>query len=141
MSKSKVSAFLTLLLVFASGAVMGAVGYRLYMVNSVSGSLSAPKRPSPEEFRKRQVAEMRDRVKLDDSQVANLNQILDQTKIAFDQTHKQYNAANRAIWDEQRNRVRAILRPDQVPLFDQVMAEHDAARKQREHDRDAANKK
>lgn len=98
------------------------------------------RRPSPEEFRKRQVAEMRDRVKLDDTQIASFNQILDQTKNAFDQTHKQYNAANRAIWDEQRNRVRAILRPDQAPLFDQLMAEHDATRKQRERERDQKTK-
>ncbi len=130
MSKSKLSAFLTLLLVFASGAVLGAVANRLYMVNTVS---STPKRPTPEEFRKRQVDEMRQRVKADDAQIATYNQILDQTKAAFDQTHKQYNAANRAIWDEQRNKVRAILRPDQVVLYDKLMAEHDAARKQ--HDR------
>ena len=134
MSKSKLSAFLTLLLVFASGAVVGAVGHRLYMVNTVMSGTA--KRPTPEEFRKRQVAEMRDRVKLDDSQVASLNQILDQTKAAFDQSHNQWNAANRAIWDEQRNRVRAILKPEQIPLFDQVMAEHDAARKQRQRDHD-----
>lgn len=134
MSKSKLTAFLTLLLVFASGAVLGAVAHRLYVVNTVISGTA--KRPSPEEFRNRQVNEMRDKVKLDDAQVASLNQILDQTKTAFDQTHKQYNAANRAIWDEQRNRVRAILRPEQVPLFDQVMAEHDVARKQHERDRD-----
>ena len=140
MPKSKLSAFLTLLLVFSSGAVLGAVAHRLYMVNTVMSGLGNPqKRPTPEEFRKHQLDEMREKVKLDDAQIATFNQILDQTKAAFDQTHKQYNAANRAIWDEQRNRVRATLRPDQVPLFDQLMAEHDAARKQREqrdHDRD-----
>ncbi|HWE49174.1 MAG TPA: hypothetical protein VG273_05275 [Bryobacteraceae bacterium] len=134
MSKSKLSAFLTLLLVFASGAVLGAVAHRLYVVNTVATGTS--KRPSPEDFRKRQVGEMRDRVKMDDNQVASFNQILDQTKARFDDTHKQYNAANRAIWDEQRNKVRAILRPDQVALFDQLMADHDAARKQHERDRD-----
>jgi len=134
MSKSRLTAFLTLLLVFASGAVLGAVAHRLYMVNSVMSGVA--KRPTPEEFRKRQVDEMRDRVKLDDSQMAAFNQILDQTKNSFDQTHKQYNAANRAIWDEQRNKVRAILRPDQVVLYDKVMAEHDAARKQHERERD-----
>ena len=132
MSKSKVSAFFTLLVVFASGAVLGAVANRLYMVDAVVSS--PPKRPTPEEFRKRQVSEMRDRVKLDDTQLATFNQILDKTKVSFDQTHKQYNAANRAIWDEQRNMVRAILRPDQVVLYDKLMAEHDAARKQRDRD-------
>jgi hypothetical protein len=134
MSKSRLSAFLTLLLVFASGAVLGAVAHRLYEVNTVTNG--ANKRPSPEEFRKHQVDEMRNRVKMDDAQIAGFNQVLDQTKTAFDQTHKQYNAANRALWDEQRNKVRTTLRPDQIPLFDQLMAEHDATRKQREHDRD-----
>jgi hypothetical protein len=137
MSKSKLSAFLTLLLVFASGAVLGAVANRLYMVNTVmSGIGGTPKRPTPDEFRKHQVDEMRERVKADDTQIASFNQILDQTKTAFDQTHKQYNAANRAIWDEQRNKVRAILRPDQVVLYDKLMAEHDTARKQHDRDRD-----
>jgi len=139
MSKSKLSAFLTLLLVFASGAVLGAVAHRLYEVNSVMSG-TATKRPSPEEFRKHQVSEMRDKVHLDDAQVAQFNQILDQTKAAFDQNHKQWNSANRAVWDEQRNRVRAMLKPDQVPLFDQLMADHDAARKQHQRDHDNSKK-
>jgi hypothetical protein len=138
MPKSKLSAFLTLLLVFASGAVLGAVAHRLYVVNTVAGERGLPKRPSlsPEEFRKRQVGEMRDRIKMDDSQIAKYNEILDQTKNRFDENHDRYNAATRAILDEQRNRVRSILRPDQTPLYDQMIAEHDAARKQRQRDHD-----
>jgi len=139
MSKSKLTAFLTLLLVFASGAVLGAVAHRLYEVNTVMSGNNA-KRPSPEEFRKRQVNEMRDRVKMDDSQVNTFNEILDQTKARFDENHERFNAVNHTIWEEQRAKVRALLRPDQVPLFDQVMAEHDAMRKSRQRDRDA-NKK
>lgn len=137
MSKSKLSAFLTLLLVFASGGVLGAVAHRLYMVNSV---MSVTKRPSPEEARKKQTTEMRERVKMDDSQIATYNQILDQTKTSFDQIHKQATVAIRGVWDEQRNKVRAILRPDQVVVYDQIMAEHDAAHKQREHERDRDKK-
>jgi hypothetical protein len=136
MPKSKLSAFLTLLLVFASGAVLGAVAHRLYVVNTVMSGVGAPKRPSPEDFRKRQVNEMRDRVKMDDAQIAKYNEILDQTKNRFDENHDRYNAATRAILDEQRNRVRAILRPEQAPLYDQMIADHDAARKQRQRDRD-----
>jgi hypothetical protein len=135
MSKSKLSAFLTLLLVFASGAVLGAVAHRLYVVNTVMSGVPV-KRPTPEEFRKRQVNEMRDRIKMDDAQIAKYNEILDQTKTRFDENHDRYNAANHAILDEQRNRVRSILRPDQTTLYDQVIAEHDAARKQHQRDRD-----
>jgi hypothetical protein len=79
---------------------------------------------------------MRDRVKMDDAQVTKFNEILDHTKTQFDLTHEQFNAKNHAILEEQRNEVRAMLKPDQLALYDQVVAEHDAARKQRARDRD-----
>lgn len=132
MPKSRLSAFFTLLVVFASGAVLGAVANRLYMVDAVV--TPATRRPTPEEFRQRQVNDMRQRVKLDDAQIAQFNQIMDKTRATFDDIHKQYNAASRAAMDQQRNLVRSILRPDQVVLYNQLVAEHDAARKKREQD-------
>src|SRR5215471_13418102 len=98
MPKSKLSAFFYLLLVFASGAVVGAFAYRLYIVNPVlSGGSPPPKRPDPEEVRRRLVKEMRDRVKLDDQQVVQLNQIFDRTREQIDQVHKAANAQIRPI--------------------------------------------
>ena len=77
-------------------------------------------RPSPEEVRKRIVTEMRDRVKLDDQQVARLNEIYDRTRQEFDALHKKASQESRAIWDRQKEEVQAMLRPDQVPLYEQV---------------------
>lgn len=122
MPKSKWSALVSLLLVFCSGALVGAVANRLYMVNTVR---TAPPRLSPEEARKRQVTEMHDRVKLDDHQVELLNQIYDRTRQRFDDLHKQGSQQSRAIWDEQKDEIRAMLRPDQVPLYDQYQKERD----------------
>jgi hypothetical protein len=139
MPKSRLSAFLSLLLVFVSGAVVGAFAHRLYMVSSVMGTGTnavRPPRPTPEEFRKRQLQEMRDVVKIDDNQAAQVNEILDQTQQKFDQIHKQLNKEGNTLWQDQRARVKAILRPDQVTLYDQMLAKHDAERKvrqQREH--------
>jgi hypothetical protein len=137
MPKSRFLAFLGLLAIFVSGAVSGALGYRLYMVSPVfsrnlpPGMAGSHKGPGmdPEEVRKRLVEEMRQRVKLDDAQLAKLTRIFDDTRVQFDQIHKEMNDRGHAVWDKQVAEVRAILRPDQQPLYDQLRAEHEAARR------------
>jgi hypothetical protein len=136
MPKSKISALLSLLLVFASGALVGVVGYRLYTVNTV---VTAPpprgtQRLDPEEARRRLIADQREKIGLDDQQVAELNRIYDETRQAFDQLHKEGSAKSRAIWDKQKEEVRAIMKPDQVALYDKWQAERDAMhRRERDH--------
>jgi hypothetical protein len=125
MLKSRLSAFFSLLLVFLSGSLVGAFAYRLIAVNTVMTSGingGRPPRPDPEEVRKHLDAEMRDRVKLDDQQVAQYNKILDETRDDFDQIHKKANEETRAIRERQAEKVNAILRDDQKPLFAQLRA-------------------
>ena len=139
MPKSRFFAFLGLLVIFVGGAVSGAFGYRLYMASPVFGHSVPPgmvgqhRGPGmdPEEVRRRLVEEMRQRVKLDDAQLAKLNRIYDDTRAQFDQIHKEMNDRGHALWDKQVGEVKAILRPDQQPLYDQLRAEHEAARKRR----------
>jgi hypothetical protein len=145
MSKSRLLAFLGLLAIFVGGAICGAFGYRLYTASPVFGHSQPPGAvgthkspgPDPEEVRRRLVEEMRQRVKLDDAQIAKLNRIFDDTRAQFDQIHKDMN--DRAAWDKQVAEVKAILRPDQEPLYDQLRAEHEAARKRR-HQQEAEKK-
>lgn len=140
MPKSRLSAFLSLLLVFLSGSLVGAFGYRLYSVNTVQGGLNGTgpnRRPDPEEMRRRQVAEMRDRVKIDDQQVIQYNKILDEMRDQFDQLHKKANAETQALRERQADKVNAMLREDQRALFAQVRAEH----AERERKRRQAEKK
>jgi hypothetical protein len=130
MPKTKLSALLSLILVFLSGTLVGAVSYRLYMVNTVVSTASArPPRMDPEEVRKRRVSEMRDRVKLDDEQVGKLNAIYDRTRQDFDDLHKKGSQESRVIWDKQRAEVRAILRSEQLPLYEQYQKDMDEQRK------------
>jgi len=136
MPKSKLSALLSLLLVFVSGTVLGAFAYRLYMVKSVSSSVLPPsregiRRPDPEEIRKRVVAEMHDQLKLDGQQLVRLNEIYDDTRERSDQVRKKANAEMRTVWDHQVEEIKAMLRPDQVAAYDKLRARHDAERKQR----------
>ncbi|HUB79990.1 MAG TPA: hypothetical protein VMB03_14385 [Bryobacteraceae bacterium] len=131
MASTKLSAFLSLLLVFASGIVVGGVGYRVY-----NTKVSPPPRPqekrSPEEFLKRAISEMTREVHLDDAQVAQLKQIYQDTFAAFDQKRAEHNAKlkaeGQAIHDQQVEKIKAILRPDQIPLYEALRARHDAER-------------
>jgi len=127
MLKSKSSAFFSLLLVFLSGAMVGGVADRLYNAPPAAGH-------TPDEVRREIIAEMRKEVKVDDQQVEQLNRIYDETQQQFMQVRKKQNAEGRAIWDSQTAQVRAILRPDQVALFDALHAKHEAERKKRQQD-------
>jgi len=141
MPKSKLSAFLSLLLVFFSGAVLGAFATRLYLVKTVISNNGTADRPGPsrdpQEVRRHLISEMRQEVKLDDQQIAELNKIYDQTKEQGDQVHRKLNAEMRAVWEGQTERIKAILRPDQVPLFEQLRARHEAEREQERKRRQA----
>lgn len=137
MPKSKWSAFVSLLVVFLSGALVGAFAYRLVSVSSVMTSTTGPRpqRPDPEEVRKHMDAEMRDRVKLDPQQIVQFNKILDETREEFDQVHKKANEETRALRERQAEKVAAILREDQKPLYAALRAEkaeHERKRHQAE---------
>jgi Spy/CpxP family protein refolding chaperone len=128
MLKSKFSALLSLLLVFLSGVLVGGFAYRLYNV-SVAAAPTNGKRPDPEEVRKHIVADMRERLKLDSRQVSQLQQIFDQTRDQFHQIHDKMNAEGQALHVGQIEKVKAILRADQLPLYDEWRAERDRERK------------
>jgi Spy/CpxP family protein refolding chaperone len=138
MLKTRSSALLSLILVFLSGTLVGAVSYRLYMVNTVASNGSPPGRGQgkmdPEEVRKRRVKEMQEKVKLDDDQVVKLNAIYDNMRQQFEALKKRGDAEAHAVWEKQRDAIRAILRPDQLPLYEQHLKELDEMRKRRTHD-------
>ncbi len=77
MKLSRLAISLYVGLVFASGAVLGAFGHRLYSVSTV---VSAKQNRNAEEFRKRVIAEMQGRLKLSGEQVTKLNFIMDDTR-------------------------------------------------------------
>ncbi len=135
MPKSKLSAIISLLLVFLSGVLVGGVSYRLYTVSTVSTetrpSGSPPPREDPEVVRTRIVNDMRDRLGLDADQVHKLNKIYDQTRAQFDELHRKANSETRQLWDEQTASIKAILRPDQLPKYEELRRQRDEERKKR----------
>jgi Spy/CpxP family protein refolding chaperone len=129
MLKSRFSALLSLFLVLLSGVLVGGFAYRLYNV-SVAAAPNSGRKLDPEEARKHIVADMRARLKLDSHQVDQLQQIFDNTRDQFRQIHDKMNAEGQAIHNGQIEKVKAILRADQVPVYEQWEAERERERKQ-----------
>ena|SRR5947208_12221673 len=136
MPKNRTSALLSLIFVFLSGALVGAVSHRLYMVSTVNGggpnATPRPPKFDPEEVRRRRINEMRDKVKLDEDQVAKLNVIYDHTRQQFHDLKKKGDEEGHAIWENQKEAVRAILKPEQQGLYEQFQKEQDEQRKRRQ---------
>jgi hypothetical protein len=143
MPKSRLSAALSLLLVFFSGGVLGAFTYRLYSISPVQSGKDAgapPKKLSPEEFRKRYVSDLARAVKLDPQQVTALNGVLDRTRDEFDKLNDKVKADREALnekWrpdreaihNHQVESINGVLRPDQRPLFETFRTERERQRK------------
>jgi hypothetical protein len=129
---------------------MGAVGYRLYSVKSVASIASAPPvKKSPDEIRKLIINNLKDSVKLDDRQFDEVQKIYVDQHEAFDQLHSKYQSQIDQIHQEAKRqtdqihdtyvtKIKALLRPDQEPLYEKWQADRAADRKrhqqQQQHD-------
>jgi hypothetical protein len=143
MPKSRLSAALSLLLVFLSGGVLGAFTYRLYSISPVQSGKDAgvpPRKLSPEEWRKKYVSELSAAVKLDAQQLASLNGVLDRTrdevdklnakmKLEHDAVNEKWHPDREAIHRQQVESIKSLLRPDQLPLYEAYRAERERQRK------------
>jgi hypothetical protein len=121
---------LYVIVIFASGAVMGFYSHRFYDVSSVSASAAR----NPDEFRRQYMAEMKSRLKLSQDQAAQLSAILDETRAQFratrDSIEPQLQATRNTIEpqlqhlrENQQERIHAILSPDQQSEYDKIRAE------------------
>jgi len=126
MPKSRLSIGAYLLLVFLSGALVGAFAHRLYVAKTVVAA------PRPEEWRRRYVEDLRSRVKLDEGQVNEVQRILDETRQKYRQLKDQEKPLAQAIHDAQVNQIRAMLRDDQKPAYDQFREERERRRQELE---------
>ena len=130
MPKSRLSAVLSLLLVFVSGGLVGVLAHRAYMTNIAPAAAGPPRgaKGNPQEWRKHIVPVMRDRMKMDDAQVQKLNQILDDTDVRFKEVREKWNSANQAIQKDMVERITAMLRPDQQKLYQEFRDERERER-------------
>ena len=124
LSRAAIAAYV--FLVFASGGVLGAFGMRLY---TAQNTVRRP-RLSPEEQRKRIIAEDESRLKLTAQQVQQLNIIMDETKSRVDEARRKMHPEYQKIHEEQNKRFREMLTPDQQLEFDKMMKEREERERQ-----------
>jgi hypothetical protein len=135
MKKAGLSAGLYLLLVFLSGAVVGAFSHRLYTMNSVFAGVSPTK---PDEYRRQYVKEIRSKLSLTDQQVSQLTAILDNTRARYHDVkarwdHQAKDAARpelKAIQAEQVQQIKGILSDTQKPEYEKFLAEREKRHQQ-----------
>jgi len=123
MPRNRYSAFIYLVLVFASGILVGVVSHRLYVTSTVGATGTAVAPRTMDEVRKKYLADMRAKVGVNDGQIANVNQILDDTKRKFDDLHKKEKPLRDEIQQEQIDAVSALLTPPQKVAYDNWRAE------------------
>jgi len=120
---------LYLFIVFVSGAVVGALGYRTYKPPSASSNA----RVSPEEWRQQYLKAIEARVSLTPDQVNKVDSILEETSTRFHEARDKHNTILKQIGERQRDNIRALLTPDQLPKAEQFWQERDARNKQNQH--------
>jgi hypothetical protein len=111
---------LYLFVVFVSGSVLGALGYRLYSPSSKSSA-----KLSPEEWRRQNIEEMRQKLNLTPDQLEKVNGIYDETHSRFEAAHNTHNQVVKQIREEHVAKVRALLTPEQLPKYEQLRAERE----------------
>lgn len=129
MRRTHFAAVVLAILLFGSGIAVGALGRRYYDVRVVNAK-------STDSFRQRYLTEMRTRLNLKPAQVQQLEGIMADTRAQF----RALREASRPQMDEIKRqhtaKVKAILTPDQVPIYDQLIAEHERRAREDEQQRD-----
>lgn len=128
MRRSTLALVFSLAAVFVSGAVVGGFGYRVYTGPSVS---ARSERPKPEEYRRRFIETMKERVNVTPEQVALLNEIMDRTKERFEALDAKTKPEKHAIWQQQHEEINAILTKEQQVAYAKFREERAQRRKKR----------
>jgi Spy/CpxP family protein refolding chaperone len=129
MKRNHLAAVVLAILLFGSGVAVGALGRRYYDVRVVNAK-------SPDSFRQRYLAEMRTRLKLTPEQVQQLEVIMADTKAQFKALRDASRPQMTEIKQRHTEKVKAILTPAQVPVYEQLVAEHEQRTREDERQRD-----
>lgn len=108
-------------LVFGSGAVVGALGHRLYTVSTVIAKTAQ----NPDEWRQRYMEEMKARLKLRDEQILRLNILLDETRSRVREAQGRLRPEIEQIKHEQSAKVANMLDPAQKVEYEKLRKERE----------------
>lgn len=127
MSRFPAKVVMSVCLVFTSGLLLGALGYRYFSLKEVSAG--PPQRRSMEDMRKQYLEEMRQRLKLNAQQYEDMKVIVDETGAKFRIIREKYRPEMQAIQEEQASRINEILSSEQQKAYEQLRKERDVYKK------------
>lgn len=111
---------------FCCGAAVGGLADHFYALRVVSAKTTA------EDFRQRYISETRDKCHLTPAQVTQLEAILDDTKAKVKAVREAFHPAMVTIHNEQIARVKSILTSEQIPAYEQLVADRKRRTKDQE---------
>ncbi len=121
MKRNQWAAAILAILLFCCGAAVGALGQRYYNARAVNpGS------------KRSYVSEMRSKLNLTPAQVTLLESILDNDRAKYKAVRDAYRPQMLKIRSEHIARVKSILTPQQVPVYEGLIAEHERRAKEQE---------
>jgi Spy/CpxP family protein refolding chaperone len=123
MRRSNFATLVYLLVVFASGAVVGGFANRLYMAKTAAANVIPQPPKTRAEIRIQYLKDMRERLHLTDPQVTQLQQIMDATGQRMHEMHK-------SIDEEHTRQVAAMLNDSQNIEYAKMRAEREKRRQQ-----------
>lgn len=119
-SRGTIALYMTL--VFASGAAIGVYGNRYYTASVQDTDRSKGKRPpTPDEFRKMYLTNMKTQLLLSDEQVQKLTAVLDETRALMNDLHKRQLPEQQEIQRAQNEKIRALFDTVQQEKYDAMM--------------------
>jgi len=127
--RTTLKVWLVLLVVFALGSVTGAALTGLYRSRAGSGA-GGP------EARDKRFEKMRNELKLTDQQTTTVRTILDETRNEYKTLRTELRPRFEEPRLKARNRIRALLTPEQQQKFDAMVAQQDA-----QHDEDQKSRR
>jgi hypothetical protein len=126
MPRTRISIAIYLVLVFASGMMVGLVSYRLYATKTASANNS----PGMSEFRKRYLDGMRTKVGASETQIVQITRELDATKQRFDALAAEEQPLHDKIQQEHIDNIKGLLNDRQKIAYDNWRAERERAKQQ-----------
>jgi Spy/CpxP family protein refolding chaperone len=140
-TNSQSKARLIVVSVFVIGFAAGALSLNLYQQLNPSSKREGPRGGAEV------LIKMKDEVGLAADQEEQIKKILDETREKYrsvreemDPAIKQFEPRFNAVRQESRDRIRALLTPEQLPKYEKLVQNHDKLREQEREQRERSKK-
>jgi hypothetical protein len=130
LSRSRLTIAFYLVLVFASGILVGVESHRLYATTSIARAKNPPQNMG--EFRRLYLDGMKTQVGVSDTQLTQINNILDDTKKKVDELAALEKPLHDRITQQHIDQIKDLLNPQQKIAYDNWRAARERAKREAE---------